>query len=344
MQTHARVVIVGGGIVGCSTAYWLTRLGWRDVVVLDQGPLFRNWGSTSHAPGLMFQHNVSQALTELAKWSVALYAQLRPPGGLACFPVGSLEVAATPERWEELKRRVGQALSWGLEAALLGPAEVGRLVPIMRTDHLRGAFYVPGDGVVEAAAIAEGLAREAMGRGAAFHERTPVTGIEVADGRVRGVATPRGRIGAEVVVSAAGIWGPLIGRLAGVPIPLTPMQHLFATTGPLPELAGETAGVRHPIVRHQDQDLYFRQYGDRYGVGSYRHEPLPVDADELPQNDHPAILDFTPEHFAASLEDAAELIPALGRADLATRFNGLFSFTPDGFPLLGESPDVRGFW
>src|SRR5947209_6513944 len=229
MQTHARVVIIGGGIVGCSTAYFLTEMGWRDVVVLDQGPLFHNWGSTSHAPGLMFQHNVSRAVTQLATWSVELYSRLQtqgPEDGPAFFRVGSLEVAATPERWEELKRRVGQAKSWGLEAALIGPDEAKRLVPIMRTDDLYGAFYVPSDCVVKAAIIAARLAGAAMARGATFHAHTPVTGIAVDGGRVRAVVTPRGRIGAEVVVSAAGIWGPLIGRMAGVPIPLTPMQHL----------------------------------------------------------------------------------------------------------------------
>ena len=159
-----------------------------------------------------------------------------------------------------------------------------------------------------------------------------------------GVKTDQGTIETEVVAVACGIWSPRIGKLAGVHIPLTPMQHLFVKTAPLPALAGETAEVRHPILRHQDKDLYFRQYRDCYGYGSYRHDPLPVDADDLPRNDHSAIMEFTPEHFAESLADAAERIPALRRAALTATFNGLFSFTPDGFSLLGESPDVRGFW
>ncbi len=345
MRTHARarVVIIGAGIVGCSTAYYLTQMGWRDIVVLEQGPLGQNWGSTSHAPGMMFQHNVSRSVTQLAIWSAELYASVRTPEP-AFWRTGSMEIASTPERWEELKRRVGQAMSWGLDARLIGPDEAGRLIPILRTDDLYGALYVPGDCVVNAASIASGLATEASEQGATFHDYTPVTAIDVQDGRVRAVVTPQGRIETAIVVSAAGIWGPLIGTMAGVPIPLTPMQHIFARTNPLPELAGERDILRHPIVRHQDKDLYFRQYGDAYGFGSYRHDPLPVDAEALLANDHPAILPYTPVHMAESLEDAYARIPALRGAGIASVFNGLFSFTPDGFSLLGESPDVRGFW
>lgn len=343
MQTHARVVIIGAGIVGCSTAYYLTRMGWRDIVVLEQGPLGQNWGSTSHAPGMMFQHNVSKSVCQLAMWSAELYREVATPEQ-AFWRTGSMEIASTPERWEELKRRVGQAMSWGLEADLIGADEAGRMIPILRTDDLHGAFYVPGDCVVNAATIASGLAATASEHGATFLAHTPVTGIEVANGRVQSVVTPQGRIATEIVVSAAGIWGPLIGKMVNVPIPLTPMQHIFARTNPLPELADEREILRHPILRHQDKDLYFRQYGSAYGFGSYRHDPLPVAAEDLLRNDHPAIMPYTPEHFAESLEDAYHRIPALRSAGISSVFNGLFSFTPDGFSLLGESPDPRGFW
>src|SRR4051812_27674319 len=316
MQTHARVVIIGAGIVGCSTAYYLTQMGWRDIVVLEQGPLGQNWGSTSHAPGMMFQHNVSKSVCQLAMWSAELYARVRTPDQ-AFWRTGGMEIASTPERWEELKRRVGQAMSWGLEASPMSPDEAGRLIPILHTDDLYGAFYVPGDCVVNAAAISSGLAATAMERGATFHAHTPVTGIEVENGRVRGVVTPQGRIATEVVISAAGIWGPLMGKMAGVPIPLTPMQHIFARTHTLPELADERDILRLPILRHQDKDLYFRQYGNAYGFGSYRHDPLPVDAEDLRDDGHPAILPYTPEHFAESLEDAYARIPALRNAGLA---------------------------
>jgi dimethylglycine oxidase len=344
MGEQAKVVIVGAGIVGCSTAYYLTQMGWGDVCVLDQGPLFQNWGSTSHAPGLMFQHNNSKTVCRFAQWSVELYQKVAPTRPAAFFPVGSLEIAHTRDRWEELKRKLGNTKSWGLEAFLIGPDEIKRFIPIMRTDDLYGAFYVPSDCDVKASLLCQSLATLAQERGATFHSNTSVTGIEVKNGRVQAVITPAGRIAAEKVVCAAGIWGPVIGRMVGVPIPLMPMQHLYVKTAPLEELAGQKQELRHPIVRYQDKDLYFRQHTDAYGFGSYRHDALPVDAEALPRNDHPAILPFTPEHFEESMKDAVERFPCLGQVELVEKFNGLFSFTPDANSIVGETPDVRDFW
>jgi glycine cleavage system T protein len=344
MHTQARVVIIGGGIVGCSTAYHLTRLGWRDVLVLDQGPLFHNIGSTSHAPGLMFQHNNSKTVCQLARWSVELYKEVQPTDERAFWQVGSLEIANTAARWEELKRKIGNCLSWGLEAHLIGPAEIAAMIPLMRTDDLYGAFYVPTDCDVTAWKICEALAKRAEANGATFYPSTTVTDIEVKKQRVQAVVTDHGRIETEHIVCAAGLWGPLIGRMAGVEIPLSPMQHLYVRTEPWPELAGETEDVRHPIVREQDQDLYYRQHKDAYGFGTYRHDPLPVYPDDLPRHDHPAIFDFTPQHCEVSSRDAMHRFPCLERAAIAHRFNGLFSFTPDLNSVVGEHPDVRGFW
>ncbi len=209
VPTHARLVVIGAGIVGCSLAYELTARGWRDVVVLDQGPLFENWGSSSHAPGMMFQRNASKIVCQLARWSAELYGTLRPADGPAFFPVCSLEIATRPEHWEELKRWVGQSKSWGLEAALIGPAEAKRLLPILRTDGLYGAFYVSSDCVVKTSRICAELTRVAESHGASFIANTPVIGIEVSGGYVHGVSTPQGSITTDVVVAAAGIWGPL---------------------------------------------------------------------------------------------------------------------------------------
>lgn len=344
MRSEARVVIIGGGIVGCSTAYHLTRLDWRDIVVLDQGPLFHNLGSTSHAPGLIFQHNGSKTVCQIAQWTVDLYKEFAPQEPKAFWQVGSLEIASTKERGEELKRKLGNAKSWGLEAHLIDNAEIKKLVPIMRTDDLYGAFYVPSDVDVSAKNICAALARYSEERGASFHEKVPVTGIEVKNGRVTAVVTAQGRIQTEIVLCAAGLWGPLIGRMAGVQVPLTPMQHIYVQTAPLPELVGAADELVHPIIRQQDEDLYYRQHREAYGFGSYRHAPLPLDVDELRKDDQPALYPYTPEHMEESFRDAYHRIPCLRDAKIERSFNGVFSFTPDLNSVLGETPEVRGFW
>lgn len=347
LPTHARVVIIGGGIVGGSTAYHLSKRGWRDIAVLDQGPLFKNLGSTSHAPGLMFQHNNSKTVCTLAQWSVETYleAERAAANGQVVWQVGSLEIAETPERWHELKRKQGNAYAWGLAAHLIGRDEIKKLVPIMRVDDLYGAFYVPSDCDVHGVNLTAALAQLAGREGAAtFHPNTPVTGIDVERGRVKAVITPQGRIEAEIVICAAGLWGPVIGKMVGLTLPMTPMQHLYVKSEPLAELADETEEVRHPIVRAQDKDMYYRQHKSAYGFGSYRHAPLVVPAEALPRNDHPAIFEARPADVEEAWAEAAERFPALQRAAIAQQFNGLFSFTTDGNTILGESPDVRGFW
>lgn len=348
LPDRARVVIIGAGIVGCSAADELTRRGWTDIVVVDQGPLFPPGGSTSHAPGLVFENNVARTTCHFAMQSVEVYRDLQVDGEPVYCEVGSLEVAATPERWEELKRKHGHATSWGLETHLVSADEVKRLVPIMRTDHLYGALHVAADGTVKAVKACQALAQRATQRGARFFERTRVTGIEVKDGHVDAVVTDRGRIGAEQVLCAAGIWGPVIGRMAGVAIPLQPLQHLVAITAPLRELETESAWQSMPIVRHQDRSMYFRQEHQSYLIGSYRHEPVLTDSGALRSAWRgplmPSCEPFRDDLFAPSMADAAELIPALKGLPIVERVNGMFSFTPDGHSLIGESLDVRGFW
>jgi glycine cleavage system aminomethyltransferase T/glycine/D-amino acid oxidase-like deaminating enzyme len=347
MKERARVVIIGGGIVGCGIAFHLAKMGWRDIVVVEQGRLFDTGGSTSHSPGLIFQSNSSKTMTELAKSSVDLYKDLEVDGRPGFSQVGSLEVAWTPERWEDLKRKAGLAMSWGLEPALIGASEAREKVPIL-TDKLLGAVYLPTDGVASAVPVTQAMGKIAQGLGATFYPRTTVTGIEVRDGRVQGVVTDRGRIQTEIVVSAAGIWGPLVGRMAGVSIPLVPMEHLYVETGPLSELAGETAEIRHPIMRHQDRALYFRQWGERYAFGSTDHEPMPIDPEDILSHEDsretPAISTFDPPYAPKAFASAVELIPCLQNAEMVYSMGGLFSFTPDAMPLLGESDEVRGFW
>ncbi|HEY7032297.1 MAG TPA: FAD-dependent oxidoreductase [Thermomicrobiales bacterium] len=348
METSASLVIVGAGVVGTSAAYFLTKKGHREIVVVDQGPLFETGGSTAHAPGLVFQTNASKTMTTLARRTVELYSSLELDGQPCWYGVGSLEVARTPERWLDLRRKLGWARSWGFEGCLLAPEEVARRVPILDPAAIHGAYYVPSDGLAKAVRACESMARAARRAGAAFHGHTPVIGFETDGGRVQAVITANGRIATERVLICAGIWGPKVGRMAGVAIPLTPCQHQYARTTPVAELAGEEREIVHPILRDQDVSMYYRQHFDGYGVGSYQHEPLLVDAEEILSPAEapvqPAMMAFTPEHFAQPWRDAVHLVPPLGKTEIASAFNGMFSFTPDGFPLIGEAPDVRGLW
>jgi dimethylglycine oxidase len=346
MTTRASVVIIGAGIVGCATAHYLSQMGWRDIVVVEQGPLFQAGGSTSHAPGIVFQTNSSKTMTAFARETVSLYGSLEHEGEPCWYGVGSLEVATTPVRWADLHRKLGWAKSWGIPASLLSAAEAKAALDLLDVSSVLGAFHVPSDGIARAVWAAEELARTATG--ASFRPRTKVIGIETKRRRVMGVVTTEGRIETDRVLVCCGIWGPNIGRMAGVPIPLTPVEHQLAWTTPLPELAGETGEIVQPVLRHQDQDLYFRQRRDHYAVGGYGHEPVLVDPAEIrphgAPDDMPASNPFDAEAFEPAWQAAVTLLPALGQVGIASAINGMFSFSPDGFPLLGESASLRGFW
>ncbi|GAB7047240.1 GcvT family protein [Catenuloplanes indicus] len=329
-----RVVIIGAGIVGCALAEELTRRGWTDVTVLERGPLFAAGGSSSHAPGLVFQTNPSRTMAALAAYTVRKYSDL------GVFDrVGGLEVATTPERLGEIRRRHGFATACGIEAQLVTGERAADLFPPLDRETVLGALHTPGDGLVHAVAAGEAQARLAVDRGARFVPRQRVVAIDQAGGRVTGVRTEDGTAWpADVVVSCAGFWGPAIGALAGQPVPLLPMAHQYARTGPL-HLEG-----RLPILRHQDRDLYVRGYDDHLGIGSYSHRPMPVTLaqTETTTGPMPSMLPFTPDDFAPAFADARALLPGL--PGIAHGFNGVFSFTADGFPLLGESRELRGFW
>ncbi len=347
LPEKASAVIVGAGIAGTSVAYHLTKLGWRDVVVVDQGPLYETGGSTSHAPGLVFQINASKTMTNFASYTVDLWKRMEVDGEPCANPVGSLEAAWTDERLTDLKRKAGYGMSWGVEAHVISPSEARDFIPQL-SDRIKGALYVPSDIQTRPTRPAEAMARHAEQSGACFFGRVEVTGFGVENGRVASVCTTAGDIQTDLVVAAAGIWAQKLGDLAGVSIPLSPMEHLYAVTTPLPDLAGAQVEVSQPILRHQDHSMYVRQVGESYGIGSYNHEPILVDHSEILSHDEapiaPAETEFTPEHFEKAMTAAGELLPALRGAGLTRKFNGMFSFTPDGFPILGESPSLRGFW
>ena len=348
-----RVVIIGAGIVGANLADELTARGWDQVTVVDQGPLPLTGGSTSHAPGLVFQTTGSKTMTELARYTVEKFAGMDLDGEWCFNQLGGLEVATTPERLAELHRRQGWATSWGIEGTVLEPEECVRLHPLADESKILGGLYVPTDGLAKASRVVVAVARRAQARGAVFRGSTKVTGIEQSGGRVTGVATSDGTIPADIVVSCAGFWGPEIGAMVGMDVPLLPLAHQYAKTDQIPELVGrntELAEAGLPILRHQDQDVYFREHVDRLGIGSYAHRPMPVNLRDLVEpadvsaSAMPSMLPFTDEDFAPAWEQCKLLLPCLETAKIDNGFNGIFSFTPDGGPLIGESPDLEGFW
>lgn len=345
-MTAPKVVIIGAGIVGANLADELTTRGWADVTVLDQGPLPRTGGSTSHAPGLVFQTNASKTMTEFAKYTVEKFLELD------CFlQVGGMEVATTPARWDDLKRKHGWATSWGVSGELIDADECVHRWPLLDGSRVFGALHVPSDGLARAAKAVEVLAERATARSARFVGSTKVTDVLQKGGRVTGVRTDQGDFAADVVVSCAGFWGREIGAMVGMDVALLPLAHQYVKTGRVDELVGrntEEVEASLPILRHQDQDLYFREHVDRIGIGSYAHRPMPVEESTLDSSvtdtAMPSMLPFTEDDFAPSWEESKLLLPALRQTKVEEGFNGIFSFTPDGQSLVGESADVRGFW
>ena len=346
-----RVVVIGAGIVGTSLADELTARGWTDVTVVDRGPLFATGGSTSHAPGLVFQTNPSKTMTAFAKYTVEKFGALQHPDGWAFNAVGGLEVATTPERWADLHRKAGWAQAWGIEGNLVTPAECVAMHPLIDGDRILGGFHTPADGLAKALRAAEAQGRRAEARGATLRPHTEVLGIVDDGSRVTGVRTADGVIDADVVVCAAGFWGAQLAKQVGLVLPLVPMAHQYGRTGQIEALVGrntESAEAGLPILRHQDQDLYFREHVDRLGIGSYSHRPMPVDMSTLLSDTAgepmPSMMPFTEEDFSPAWRAAAELLPALDDSKLEEAFNGIFSFTPDGFSLIGEHRELAGFW
>ncbi|WP_018156357.1 GcvT family protein [Demetria terragena] len=348
-KPQSRTVIVGAGVVGSALADELTERGWTDVTVLDQGPLFATGGSSSHAPGLVFRTNGSRTMAKLASYTVHKFNSLRHPDGWCFNPVGGLEVATTPERLVELHRRAGWAQSCGFTARVIDPQECVRRHPLLDVETILGGLYTPDDGLAKALRAVEAQAHRATERGATFVGNQKVLGVEDDGVRVTGVRTTDGVVPADVVVLCAGFWGAELGKAVGLTVPLVPMAHQYARTTPLEVLrngASPTEEARLPILRHQDRDLYFREHVDHLGIGSYAHRPMPIDMSRLDQDatDMPSSQAFTEEDFAPSWEDSQRLLPALRSASVRSGFNGIFSFTPDGGPMMGEHRDLPGLW
>jgi glycine cleavage system aminomethyltransferase T/glycine/D-amino acid oxidase-like deaminating enzyme len=368
----AETVIVGAGAVGCSVAYHLSELGAEDVVVVDQGPLPVTGGSSTHAPGIMFQTSPSKIQTKTAHYT----SRLLDRAGVY-DEVGGVEVARSPERMDFLQRRVEHATAYGLpDPQLLTPAEVTDHLPLIEASEILGGYYSPTDGRVDGVAALQWYVEHSD---ADFYGHTSVTDLDVAGGRVRAVDTDRGRIDCDRCVLATNNWGYRTGQLAGVDLPIAPVQHQYVVTEPLDELAASPPGTRvdtadlelpgsgdvaaamgrapdRPVGRDQDHSLYFRTHGDALGLGSYNHASLPVAPDAMGTNTEErqaSVREFSREHWErpthpdreiSAAQAFADLLPVTADADFSVTENGIFVFTPDGMPVVGETGAVDGLW
>src|SRR5215469_6300477 len=343
----ASAVIIGAGIVGNSLVHHLALLGWRDLVLVDKGPMPNPGGSTGHASNFIFPIEYSKMMFELTADSTAQYQDLG-----VFIQSGGIEVARTQERMIELRRRCSQAKSWGIPAEVITPGEVNKLVPYLDESVILGGAHFPTVGVVDSLRAGT-LMREGAQRSGALTvlAGTEVLGITVSDGQVRGVSTSAGEIATDNVVICCGVWSPRIARMAGARLALTPIVHQMISVGPIALFADTPGEISYPIVRDVDTNMYERQHGGDMEVGSYAHRPILVWPDDIPSNEaavlSPTELPFTQDDFDPQLEQALELMPELlGDEKAGTRYaiNGLISMTPDGHPLLGELPEVKGLW
>ncbi|CAN5135616.1 FAD-dependent oxidoreductase [soil metagenome] len=343
----ARVVVIGAGIVGNSLVYHLARLGWRDIVQIDKGALPNPGGSTGHASNFIFPVDHSREITDLTLDSVRQYQEMG-----VFTECGGFEVARTEERMEELRRRMSSARAWGIDSQLVEVEQVVEKVPFLDPSSIIGAFWTPSVGVVDSLRAGTIMRERALELDAlTVVPMVEVVGLDVEEGRTRRVRTSGGEIETETVVIACGVWSPKLAKMAGAQIPLTPAVHQMISVGPVPVLAETDGEISFPIIRDMDTFCYERQHGADMEVGSYAHRPILHDAESIPSLEQaklsPTELPFTAEDFDQQLEEAYELMPDLlgaEGAEIRYAINGLLSLTPDGAPILGETPEVKGLW
>ncbi|MGW8143774.1 MAG: GcvT family protein, partial [Anaerolineales bacterium] len=336
--TQAQVVIIGGGVGGCSIAYHLTKMGWKDVVVVERHELTA--GSTWHSAGLVGQLRSDANLTRMMYYSTDLYRKLKEETGVdtGWREVGGIRLASSPERMEDIKRMVGMARSFGMPMEVLTPHEAKELFPLMVLDGVVGAAYTPNDGMIDPTGLTNALATGAKNRGAQFFNDTDVEAINLVNGRVSEVVTNRGTIKTETVVNAAGQWGGEVGRLVGLNLPVVPMAHLYIITKPI-------EGVEHdfPTLRDPDLLVYWREEVGGLVTGGYERDPAPFGLKGIPKDFKYQLLPPDWDRFAPLMENSIKRVPAVETAEIIQLLNGPEGFTPDGEFLLGPT-EVKGFW
>ncbi|MBA4783111.1 MAG: GcvT family protein [Rhizobiales bacterium] len=342
VPAQARAVIIGGGIAGCSVAYHLAKLGWRDIVLLERKKLTS--GTTWHAAGLIAQLRATKNMTKLAKYSQELYGGLEAETGIATGfrRCGSISAALTGERLEELRRQASMARAFGVDVEEISPTEIKARYPYLNIEDVAGGVYLPLDGQGDPANIAMALARGARMRGALIIEDVKVTAIQKKAGRVCGVcwqsAEDQGTIATDHVVNCAGLWGHEVGRMAGVSVPLHACEHFYIVTEAIPDLP------RLPVLRVPDECAYYKEDAGKILLGAFEKVAKPWGMAGIPEN---FCFDQLPEdfdHFEPILADAVKRFPILAETGIHTFFNGPESFTPDDAYHLGEAPDLQNFY
>ena len=338
LPSQAQVVIIGGGVGGCSIAYHLTLMGWKDVVILERHELTS--GSTWHSAGLVGQMRSDANLTRMMHYSTDLYRRLKDETGHdpAWREVGGLRLASSAERLEEIKRLVGMAGSFGVPMELVSAKEAQDMFPLMSIDGVVGAAYTPNDGMIDPTGLTNALAAGAKSRGARIFQDTNVEKINLKNGRVSEVVTDKGTVQTEIVVNAAGQWGKEVGKMVGLNLPVVPMAHLYAITKPI-------EGVGHDIPTLRDPDLlvYWREEVGGFTTGGYERNPAPFGLKGIPRDFKYQLLPPDWERFAPLMENSIKRVPILEKAEIRQLLNGPEGFTPDGEFLLGPTA-VKGFW
>jgi 4-methylaminobutanoate oxidase (formaldehyde-forming) len=336
--TQAQVVIIGGGVGGASIAYHLTKMGWKDVVLVEKHELTA--GSTWHSAGLVGQMRSDANLTRMMHYSTDLYRSLKEETGVdtSWREVGGLRLASSAERMEENKRLVGMARSFGVPMELISTKEAQKMFPLMDPTGVLGAAYTPNDGSIDPTGMTNALAAGAKNRGAKIFTDTSVTGINVKNGRVHEVVTTRGTIKTEVVVNASGMWGREIGKMVGLNLPVIPMAHLYIMTKPI-------KGVDHTFPNMRDPDLlvYWREEVGGLVTGGYERQPAYFGVNGIPDDFKFQLLPPDWERFSPLMENSIRRVPAVEHAEVIKLLNGPEGFTPDGEFLLGPT-SVKGFW
>ena len=339
IPSGARAVIIGGGVVGCSIAYHLGKLGWRDVVLLERKQL--TCGTTWHAAGLIAQLRATQNMTRLAKYSQELYFGLEAETGVATGfkRNGSITVALTDERMEELRRSAAMARAFGVEIDEISPGDIASRYPGLMTDDAVGGVWLPKDGQADPVNITQALAKGARNFGASILQGVKVTGVNQANGRVTGVETDRGPINADYVVNAGGMWGREIGAMAGVAVPLHACEHFYIVTEAMTGLSPNL-----PVLRVPDECAYYKEDAGKILLGAFEPNSKPWGMEGIPEDFEFDSLPEDFDHFEPILEKAVERFPMLASAGIQTFFNGPESFTPDDRYVLGEAPELDNFF